>query len=98
VIGIAFVRIELYGEVCVRMDYKGCRILVPILYSLCVELITVDSGAGKTLLNTIVKLLGHEGRNDSPWFGPLLVVGGVILWMALLQWSMVCVHSCMRAC
>jgi len=52
-----------------------------------VKLITENSGEDKTLLDT-----SDEGRK---WFGPLLVVGSIILWMALLQWfNGMCVRVC----
>jgi len=63
VFGTAVVRIELYGEVCVRKDYRGCRMLVSILHGLCVKLVTENSGEDKILPDTSVKELGHMGRN-----------------------------------
>ena len=65
VIGTAFVRIELHGEVCVKKDCRGYRMLVPTLHSLCVKLVTENSGEVRTLLGTSVRQLGHGGRNAS---------------------------------
>ena len=48
--------------------------LVPTLHSLCVKLVTENSGEVRTLLGTSVRQLGHGGRNAShSLFGPLLV-------------------------
>ena len=60
-----FVRIELLGEVFVKMDYREYRMLVLILYSLCVILATKNSGEVKALLGTSVRQLSHKGRNAS---------------------------------
>jgi len=37
--------------------------LVPILHGLCVKFVTKNSREDKTLRDTSVKKLGHEGRN-----------------------------------
>ena len=55
----------MHEEVCVKMDYRGYRMLVPILRSSCVKLATENSEEVKTLLGTSVKLLGHGRRNAS---------------------------------
>ena len=65
VIGTAFVRIELHGEVCVKKDYRGYRMLLPILHSLCVKTVSENSGEARTLLDTNVRQLGLGGRNTS---------------------------------
>ena len=61
--------------------------LVPTLHSLCVKLVTENSGEVRTLLGTSVRQLGHGERK----FGPLLV-GSIILYF-----NGVCVCVCVRA-
>ena len=45
--------------------YRGYRMLIPTLHSLCVQLVTENSGEIKTLLGTSVRQLGHWERNTS---------------------------------
>ena len=52
VIGTAFLRIELHGQ---ELDYRGCRMLVPILHSFWVENVTENSGEAKKLLGMSVR-------------------------------------------
>jgi len=54
--------------------------MVPILHSLCVKIATENSGEVKTMLGRSVRLLSNGERNASHSFGPLLVVGSIILW------------------
>ena len=99
VIGTAFVKIELHGEVYVKKDYWGYRMLVPILFSLCVKLVTKNSGEVRTLIGTSVRQLGQRGRNTSHslvdyWWG-----GSSFGWLYFngFQWC-VHVHVCVCAC
>ena len=55
----------MHEEVCVKMDYRGYRMLVPILHSLCVKLTIENSGKVKTLLGTSVRQLSLGGKNAS---------------------------------
>jgi len=57
--------IELHGEVYVKKDCRGFRVLVPILHNLCVKLATESSEEVRTLQDTSVRQLGHRGRNAS---------------------------------
>ena len=55
----------MHGEVCIKKDYRGYRILVPILHSMSVELVNKNSGELKILLGTNVRQFSQEGRNTS---------------------------------
>ena len=89
-IGIAFVRIELHGKECVKKDYRGYRMLVPILHNLCVKLVTKNSREVKTLLGTSVRQLGHGERNASHGLGHYWWGASSFGWL-YFNGSMVCV-------
>ena len=76
-----FVRIELYGEMCVKTDYRGHRMLVPILHSLCVDLVIENSGE-------IKKQVSHNSATEEETLTMVwstTSIGGIILWMVVLQ-------------
>jgi len=62
--------------VCAR---KGCRTLIPILHNVCVELVTVDSEEGKTLLSNNLSSGEHY-----PLDGSTSMVNGVCAKCVLL--------------
>ena len=83
-------------ERCVRMDYKGCRTLVPIMHSFCVEFVTESFREVKTLLDTSIKQPGHKGTNVSHGLVHYLQWGTSSFGWLYFNGSMVCV--CVYVC
>ena len=75
------------------MDYRGYRMLVPILHSLRVKLAAKNFKEVKTLLQAQVSVNSATGEETLAIVWSTNSDGSIILWMALLQWSMVCVCS-----